>query len=230
VRGNDKLRERKRWTKGRRADTPKEQIAFVLKQTEPGTPISEVCRKLGIAEQTFYRWTSKYGGMPPSDRKRLRQLEKGNAKLKKLVADLSLDKRIAQDVRTKNPNACRKTGRRTGSAGTLPGERTQKLLGTADQSGMAPEATDPGRADLFTNADQGDRLCEETIWISKDPCPAAARRVKNQPQADLQAVQRRRTKPAGRKKISVSRAPEKRLASALNECLCMDFVSDQLYN
>jgi len=65
VRGNDKLRERKRWAKGRRTNTPKEQIAFVLKQTEPGTPISEVCRKLGVAEQTFYRWKSKYGGMLP---------------------------------------------------------------------------------------------------------------------------------------------------------------------
>ena len=51
-----------------------EQIAFALKQAELGTPISEVCRKLRIAEQTFYRWKSKYGGMLPSDMKRLRQL------------------------------------------------------------------------------------------------------------------------------------------------------------
>ena len=72
-----------------------------MKQAELGTPISEVCRKLGVAEQTFYRWKSKYGGMLPSDRKRLRQLEEENAKLKKLMADLRLDKRIAQDVLTK---------------------------------------------------------------------------------------------------------------------------------
>ena len=64
-----------------------EQIAFALKQVELGTPVSEVCRKLGIAEQTFYRWKSKYGGMLPSDMKRLRQLEEENVKLKKLVAD-----------------------------------------------------------------------------------------------------------------------------------------------
>ena len=68
---------------------------------ELGTPISEVCRKLGIAEQTFYRWKSKYGGMLPSDMKRLRQLEEENARLKKLVADLSLDKLMLQDVLTK---------------------------------------------------------------------------------------------------------------------------------
>jgi putative transposase len=60
-----------------------------------------LCRKLGIAEQTFYRWKSKYGGMLPSDMKRLRQLEEENAKLKKLVADLSLDKLMLQDVLTK---------------------------------------------------------------------------------------------------------------------------------
>ncbi len=78
-----------------------EQIAFALKQVELGTPVSEVCRKLGIAEQTFYRWKSKYGGMLPSDMKRLRQLEEENAKLKKLVADLSLDKLMLQDVLTK---------------------------------------------------------------------------------------------------------------------------------
>ncbi len=78
-----------------------EQIAFALKQAELGAPISEVCRKLGIAEQTFYRWKNKYGGMLPSDMKRLKQLEEENAKLKKLVADLSLDKLMLQDVLTK---------------------------------------------------------------------------------------------------------------------------------
>ena len=60
--------------------------------------MSDVCRKLGIVEQTFYRWKSKYSGMLPSDMKRLRQLEKENAKLKKLIADLSLDKLMLQDV------------------------------------------------------------------------------------------------------------------------------------
>ena len=78
-----------------------EQIAFALKQAELGTPISEVCRKLGIAEQTFYRWKSKYGGMLPSDMKQQRQLEEENAKLKKLVVNLSLDKLTLQDVLTK---------------------------------------------------------------------------------------------------------------------------------
>jgi putative transposase len=78
-----------------------DQTAFVLKQAELEIPVEEVCRKIGITEQTFYRWKTKYGGMLPSDVKRLRQLEDENAKLKKLVADLSLDKAMLQDVLSK---------------------------------------------------------------------------------------------------------------------------------
>lgn len=78
-----------------------EQIAFVLKQAELGTPVEEVCRKIGISEQTFYRWKNKYGGMLPSDVKKLKQLEEENRKLKQLVADLSLDKVMLQDVLSK---------------------------------------------------------------------------------------------------------------------------------
>ena len=78
-----------------------EQIAFALKQAETGTPVKEVIRKMGITEQTFYRWKKKYGGMMPSDLRRLRQLEEENRQLKKLVADLSLDKQMLQDVLSK---------------------------------------------------------------------------------------------------------------------------------
>jgi putative transposase len=74
------------------------QIAFILKQAEGGTPIGEVCRKAGIGEATFYNWRKKYAGLMPSEMKRLRQLEEENSKLKRLVADLSLDKAMLQDV------------------------------------------------------------------------------------------------------------------------------------
>jgi len=74
------------------------QIAFVLKQAEEGTSIAEVCRKAGIAEATFYNWRKKYGGLMPSEMKRLKQLEEENSKLKRLVADLSLDRAMLQDV------------------------------------------------------------------------------------------------------------------------------------
>ncbi len=78
-----------------------EQISFVLKQAETGTPVKEVIRKMGITEQTFYRWKKKYAGMLPGDLRKLKQLEEENRQLKKLVADLSLDKQMLQDVLSK---------------------------------------------------------------------------------------------------------------------------------
>lgn len=74
------------------------QIAFILRQGEEGTPVAEVCRKAGISEATYYNWKKKYAGLMPSEMKRLRLLEEENAKLKRLVADLSLDKAMLQDV------------------------------------------------------------------------------------------------------------------------------------
>jgi putative transposase len=72
-----------------------------LKQAETGTPVAEVCRKAGVAEATFYNWRKRYAGLLPSEVKRLRQLEEENAKLKRIVADLSLDKAMLQDVLAK---------------------------------------------------------------------------------------------------------------------------------
>src|SRR3569833_1316222 len=76
----------------KRSKFTEQQIAFALKQAELGTPVEEVCRKMGISDATFYNWKKKYGGLSPSELRRLRQLEEENTKLKKLVADLSLDK------------------------------------------------------------------------------------------------------------------------------------------
>lgn len=78
-----------------------EQIAFALKQAESGVPVEEVCRKLGISQQTFYRWKKKFDGLGVAEVRRLKQLEEENKKLKQLVADLSLDKQILQDVLSK---------------------------------------------------------------------------------------------------------------------------------
>lgn len=72
-----------------------------MKQAEDKAPIAEVCRKAGISEATFYNWRKKYAGLMPSEMRRLRQLEDENAKLKRIVADLSLDKAMLQDVLSK---------------------------------------------------------------------------------------------------------------------------------
>ncbi len=87
----------------RKSRCTEEQVAFALKQAELGIPMAEVCRKMGVSEATFFRWKQKYGGLGPSELRRLRQLEEENTKLKRLVADLSLDKAMLQDVLAKKP-------------------------------------------------------------------------------------------------------------------------------
>jgi putative transposase len=74
------------------------QKAYILRQGEEGVPVAEICRKAGISSATYFNWKKKYGGLLPTEMRRLKQLEDENAKLKKLVADLSLDREMLQDV------------------------------------------------------------------------------------------------------------------------------------
>ena len=74
------------------------QKAFIIKQGEDGTPVAEICRKAGISQATYFNWKKKYAGLLPSEMKRLKQLEDENARLKKIVADLTLDREMLQDV------------------------------------------------------------------------------------------------------------------------------------
>ena len=75
-----------------------EQIAHALRQAEAGTPIAEITRKFGVSEATFYAWKKKFGAMGTAEIRELRQLREENSKLKRLVADLSLDKTMLQEV------------------------------------------------------------------------------------------------------------------------------------
>ncbi len=77
------------------------QIAFALRQAESGTPVEQIIRKMGIAEATFYRWKKKYAGLGVAEMRRLKQLEDENKRLKRLVADLTLDKQMLQDALSK---------------------------------------------------------------------------------------------------------------------------------
>ena len=74
------------------------QKAFIIRQGEDGTPVEEVCRQAGISQATYFNWRKKYAGLMSSEMKRLRELEEENARLKRIVADLSLDKEMLQDV------------------------------------------------------------------------------------------------------------------------------------
>jgi putative transposase len=82
----------------RKSEFTQEQIAFALRQAESGTSVDEICRKLGVTQATFYRWKKKFGGMGVSEVRRLRQLEDEVRRLKQLVADLSLDKHMLQEI------------------------------------------------------------------------------------------------------------------------------------
>lgn len=85
----------------RKTKYTEQQIAFALRQVETGTAVSEVIRKMGITEQTWYRWKKKYGGLGVGEVRELKQLREENRKLKQMVADLSLDKQMLQEVLSK---------------------------------------------------------------------------------------------------------------------------------
>ena len=85
--------KRKRYTE--------QQIVFALRQAESGTPVGDIIRKMGVTESTFYRWKRRFGGLGISEVRRLKQLEEENRRLKRLVADLVLDKQMLQDVLSK---------------------------------------------------------------------------------------------------------------------------------
>jgi putative transposase len=78
-----------------------QQIVFALRQAESGTPVAEITRKMGISDPTFYRWKKQYAGMGINEVRRLKQLDEENRRLKQLVADLTLDKQMLQEVLSK---------------------------------------------------------------------------------------------------------------------------------
>ena len=78
-----------------------EQIAYALKRHEAGTSVAEICREMGVSDASFYKWKAKYAGMGLTELRKLKAMEEENRQLKKLVADLSLDKQILQDVLSK---------------------------------------------------------------------------------------------------------------------------------
>jgi putative transposase len=177
----------------KRSKFTESQIVFALKQAETGVAVAEVCRKMGISEATFYNWKKKYGGLGPDELRRLRQLEEENSRLKQIVADLTLDKQMLQDVLKKSfkeqtaPAAGRKV------TGGLSGVGATGLRGGVVVAlGALLRRTSPRRpgGEATDQRDGGDA---GEIWISANTDPVATGRLARQSQADSPYLQGRRT-------------------------------------
>lgn len=104
-----------------------EQILFALKQGDAGQPIADVCRQMGISEATYYVWKKRYANIGLLEVRELRQLRDENSRLKRLVADLTLDRHVLQEVIKKRSNSTSTPGYRTMDTRLLPAEPTPRL-------------------------------------------------------------------------------------------------------
>jgi putative transposase len=119
-----------------------EQIAYALRQAEAGTKVEEICRQLGVSQATFFSWKKKFGNRGVTELRRLRQLEEENAQLKKLVADLSLDRQMLQDVIKKSSEAKGEKGTGWLYHDGIPGVHQASLYYLADATlGVLLQAT-----------------------------------------------------------------------------------------
>ena len=158
-----------------------EQISYVLQQAVTGTPVAEVTRRIGISEKTFYRWKKFYAGLMPSEMRRLRQLEDEKAKLKRLVADLSLDKAMLQDVVSRKHSGLIGGGSSSTTSGAS-GSLASVVRNRADlQSGGLRHARRIRRARdgdaRARSAGCGLDLCVELLCQRLDDIRAQARRA-----------------------------------------------------
>ncbi|MEI6100425.1 MAG: IS3 family transposase [Eubacteriales bacterium] len=211
-----------------------EQIAFVLKQVELGAPVTEVCRKMGITEQSFYRWKKKYTGMMPSDMKRLKQLEEENAKLKKLVAELSLDKLMLQDVLNKK---------------VLRPVHRKEMATYLQQGYQISERRSCKVLKIHRAIYRRKSVKDEQVFLRMRIKEIAAVRVRYGYKRIYVLLRREGWKinhkrvyrlyteeglnlrhKNKRKRATGSRTPAKNMPLTINECWAMDFVSDQMYD
>ncbi|WP_242120327.1 IS3 family transposase [Sphingomonas lacusdianchii] len=211
-----------------------QQIAFILKQAEDGTTVDEVCRKAGISIQTYYRWRSKYGGLMPSEMKRLKVLEEENVRLKRLVANLSLDKEMLQDViRRKNvgPGRAREivgylqanyqvSERR--ACGAFPINRsTQRYQSRRlDQAGLKMRIKELAATRVRYGYRRIHVLLRREGWeINHKRTHRLYREL---------GLQLRNKTP--KRKVKAKLRDDRTPATAPNECWSIDFLSDQLFD
>ncbi|MFG7489654.1 MULTISPECIES: IS3-like element ISMex11 family transposase [Methylobacteriaceae] len=211
-----------------------EQIAFALKQAETGTPVAEVLRRMGISEQTFYRWKKLYGGLGTGELRRLKQLEDENRKLKQLVADLSLDKHILQDVLGKKaltPARRRELVHQVQEAHGVSERRGCAALGVG-RSGVRYRSTKPDQAPLRM------RICDLAksrvrygyfriyILLRREGWRVNHKRVHRLYRDEGLSLRLKRP----RRHVSAAHRERQPAALRPNERWSMDFVSDALFD
>ena len=210
-----------------------EQIAFALRQAETGTPVVEVCRKMGNSEATYYNWKRRYGGLGVSELRRLKQLEEENARLKRLVADLSLDKEMLQEVvRIKSDASL------FAQAGGLPdpGLSSPSPPGhshTVFELLQRHVTAAPARRLRGEEAHPGDLRSAGSLRLPAEPYAASVGRLADQPQEDAsdfmeEGLNLRRMRPL--RQVAAAHRTERPAVTRANDCWSMDFVADQLFN
>ena len=158
-----------------------EQIAASLRQAEAGVPVAEIIRKLGSHENTFYTWKRRFGGLGTPEIRELRQLREENAKLKQLVADLSLDRKMLQDIVSKKCKAGT-----TARACRLPHDYLRYWDPQCVRSRQAqpidvlPKVDGGAVQCVSSRAHQRDRHYAGSLRVSPYQCPAAAGRLRDQ--------------------------------------------------
>jgi putative transposase len=210
-----------------------EQITGILKQAELGTPIADICRQHehGISEQSYYRWKKAYGGMEPSEARELKQLRDENTKLKRLVADLSLDKVMLQDVVQKSGEAGPEA--RSGALPNRPlrGHYAPGLPVRPDQAVGVLLREHPGPLTGTAPADAGAGPGSGALWLPSHSGSAPARGQGRGPEARVPTVSRRRAGPAAQatwRHVSTVHRLQRQPAARPNDIWSMGFVADQL--
>jgi len=151
-----------------------EQIVAVLKQAELGLPVADLIRKVGISEQTFYRWKKQYAGLESDQVREFKQLQEENAQLKRSVANLSLDKAVLQDVLSKKfPARAHETGRSL--RGSKPRLQPAPGLFPDQAASFHPAQAEPTRSTAGSPATHARHRGDPgPLWLPAHSCPASA--------------------------------------------------------
>jgi putative transposase len=165
-----------------------EQITFALRQAEAGTPVSDVCRQLGVSEASFYLWRKKYAKLGLTEIRELRQLRDENTRLKRLVVDLTLDNTSWEKLSEKSSEAVTEAHAGPLDPSAVPGRRAPLVsAGGLFEVGLVQAQHRAGSVGAAAE-DSRDRASETAVRISEDPRHVTPRGVAGEPEASLSLV------------------------------------------